>query len=219
MTPPKDPKVPKVPKVPKDGPGLSRRELLSFWRRAPDSAASPPPALSAPRAPAPAPLPPPQPVREPLRPPGAIFEDLFVDKCTRCGKCVEVCPRGAIFPLGAEYGRAAGSPAVAPRSAPCVVCAGLLCTRACPSGALTRVAVFDVQMGTAVVDVGRCVSYQGRDCAACVNACPVPGALTRDAERHPIVAPSLCIGCGVCENLCPTAEASIVVEAARLIVR
>lgn len=175
---------------------FSRRDLFTFWRKGRGEEQPP----------------------EPLRPPGALFETLFVDTCQRCGKCVEVCPRQAIFPLDAGYGRSAGTPAIVARQAPCVVCEGLECTRACPSGALARVAVFDVQMGTAEVLEARCVTFRGEACRACVDACPVPGAIA-DKSGHPDVDAARCIGCGVCENVCPTPAAAIQVRSARELLR
>lgn len=178
--------------------GFRRRDLFLLWRRR-DDAGDPPPPPSL------------------LRPPGAIVEHLFVDACQRCGRCVEVCPRQAIAPLEASAGAAAGTPVIRARQAPCVVCAGLACTQACPSGALTRVAVFDVEMGTAEVDRARCLTFRGEACRACVDACPVPGALL-ESDGHPVVQAS-CIGCGVCEHVCPTPEAAIVVRPARRVLR
>jgi Pyruvate/2-oxoacid:ferredoxin oxidoreductase delta subunit len=88
----------------------------------------------------------------------------------------------------------------------------------CPSGALRPIAVFDVQMGTAVVQ-STCVTYHGQPCAQCVTACPVPGAIATAPDGHPLVDAARCIGCGVCEHVCPTPEASIIVEPAREIMR
>lgn len=185
---------------------LSRRELFSFWRRAPEPpetpAEPPPPVVVA---------------RDPLRPPGAVFDDLLVDRCTRCGKCVEACPRHAIFPLDDSFGRARGTPAILARQAPCVVCEGLKCTQVCPSKSLSRIAPFDIQMGTAVV-LETCVTFAGEPCAVCVGACPVPGALATQDGR-PVVDALRCVGCGVCEHVCPTPAASIQVEPAREICR
>ena len=175
--------------------GIRRRDLFTFWRRPPSTEEG-----------------------EPLRPPGAIFETLFGDTCRRCGKCVEVCPRHAIAPLDESFGASAGTPAIRPRLAPCVVCEGLQCTQVCPSGALARVAVFDVQMGTAEVQAGRCITFQGQTCRVCVEACPVPGALA-EHDGHPVVDQSRCIGCGVCEHVCPTPAASITVRSARQLLR
>src|SRR5882672_9839427 len=76
----------------KDPKGLSRRELLSFWRKPLESAVktiNPPAPPAAPKHRPP-----------PLRPPGMLHELLLAKHCIRCGKCVEACPADAIFPLG-----------------------------------------------------------------------------------------------------------------------
>jgi MauM/NapG family ferredoxin protein len=177
--------------------GVSRRDLFAFWRK--------------PAAPGPEP--------DPLRPPGAIADELLVGTCRRSGHCVDACPRQAIFPLDDGFGRARGTPALRARSAPCVVCAELACTQACPSGALERVAVSEVRMGTACVDAASCVAWRGEPCVSCVTSCPVPGAIRRSAEGHPVVDDAHCIGCGVCEHVCPTPRASIAVVPARRLAR
>jgi MauM/NapG family ferredoxin protein len=171
--------------------GISRRDLFRFWRK-------PQPATHKPASPT------------LLRPPGAVFEALLLDTCSRCGNCVDACPRQAIFPLGTLYGPAQGTPAILARHAPCVVCEGLQCTQVCPTHALARVEVSDIDMGTAVIDGARCLTWKGESCGVCVEACPVPGALTQKGG-HPVVDPQRCIGCGVCENVCPTPQASVVV--------
>lgn len=217
--------------------GVSRREFFAFWRRkgaSPDAPDAEPPgraaggsSQSAPAAPsaaaaAPAPEPPPAaaiPEQEPLRPPGAIMDELLVDTCSRCGKCVEACPRHAILPLDDAWGTARGTPAIVPRFAPCVVCEGIECTRVCPTGALVRIGVTDIQMGTAIVARTRCVTWQGQACDLCVTSCPVPGAIARDADGHPLVDEARCVGCGVCEHVCPTPQASIVIVNARVLAR
>src|SRR5207302_4485933 len=101
----------------------------------------------------------------PLRPPGLMHELILVNTCTHCGNCVAACPAEAIFPLSAEWGAAEGTPAIDARKQPCVLCDGLKCTQVCPSGALQP--TFnnkDVKMGDAVLDVARCVTYQGEAC-------------------------------------------------------
>lgn len=39
-------------------------------------------------------------------------------------------------------------------------------------------------------------------CAACVERCPVPGAM-RTERGMPMVVADLCTGCGVCRDVCP----------------
>jgi ferredoxin-type protein NapG len=69
--------------------------------------------------------------REFLRPPGALPEEEFLSLCTRCGTCREACPYGFIstVPL-TESVIAAGTPIIRH----CIHC--LICTWACPTGAL-----------------------------------------------------------------------------------
>jgi Na+-translocating ferredoxin:NAD+ oxidoreductase RNF subunit RnfB len=39
-------------------------------------------------------------------------------------------------------------------------------------------------------------------CAACFERCPVPGAIERN-QGMPMVVPSACTGCGICQQVCP----------------
>jgi ferredoxin len=184
--------------------GLSRRDLLLFWRRR-----SEPPNEPAP-APAPEPMtfptPPPARTLPPLRPPG--LHDLAA--CTHSGGCITACPAQAIF-AGED-----GTPVIDARRSPCVVCDGLLCTHACPSGALSPIDDrLAIRMGTAVVDTAWCLAHRGVECRSCVDVCPIPGALV--PERGPTVYlprvdPERCIGCGLCEHFCPTKPAAIFVD-------
>jgi ferredoxin-type protein NapG len=186
----------------KDGKdkGVSRRELLTFWRKPLEDLR--------PKAP-PKEAPPPVPTRPPpLRPPGLMHELILVNTCIRCGKCVEFCPAEAIFPLGADWGAAAGTPAIDARKQPCVLCDGLKCTQVCPSGALQPTYNNkDVKMGSAVVDHARCLIFNGQSCDICHKACPVPGAIS--LENGITVVDDLCTGCGLCEHTCPTEPTSI----------
>jgi ferredoxin-type protein NapG len=183
--------------VSKDPKGVSRRELLTFWRRPLEELKEKPK--------------PPAPTRPPpLRPPGTMHEMLLVNTCIRCGKCVEICPAEAILPLGPEWGAAYGTPYIDARARPCVLCDGLQCTHVCPSGALQPVYNNrDVAMGKAVIDRARCVTYLGQACDVCHRACPIPGAILRMVDGRVRVEEELCVGCGLCERDCPTEPTSI----------
>lgn len=178
----------------KDGKdkGVSRRELLTFWRKPLEELSRPQPKA--------------EPVQRkpPLRPPGMLHELMLQQACTRCWKCVNVCPAHAIKPLPPEWGKAAGTPYIDARKQPCVLCSGLKCTQVCPSGALIPVYVNrDVTMGTAVLDAGRCVTHFGLDCNECQRYCPQPGAIVIADDGKVSVNAEHCVGCGLCEKSCP----------------
>ena len=107
-----------------------------------------------------------------------------------------------------------GTPVIFPRRQACMLCNGapgdtLLCTSACPSGALqvvkrNHLELQDkVAMGTAVVDENLCYSFNGASCGACVRACPFEGqALSAGMWEKPLVNSEACVGCGLCERAC-----------------
>jgi epoxyqueuosine reductase QueG len=66
-----------------------------------------------------------------LRPPGAVPEEEFLALCTRCGRCLETCPRIiSLVPL-TESIIAVGTPRLYFNCARC-----MRCNDVCPTGAL-----------------------------------------------------------------------------------
>ena len=150
-----------------------------------------------------------------LRPPGALDEEAFSALCIRCLRCADACPNNAILPLEGEgSGKLRGSPVIKARRQACMLCnrvdgPDLKCTAACPSGALQPIAndteaiLASVAMGTAVIDVDLCYSYNDWTCGACYRACPFPDqAMTLGLWEKPTVHPDHCVGCGLCERAC-----------------
>ncbi|MCA9322986.1 MAG: 4Fe-4S dicluster domain-containing protein [Planctomycetes bacterium] len=142
-----------------------------------------------------------------LRPPGAGLEAEFLSACIRCSQCVEACPYDSIRPSGPADGLAAGAPWIDSRHTPCFLCRdhdALLCVLACPTAALTDPGSIDaIRMGTAEIDPGRCLAFNGVMCRACWHACPYPNAAIRyDSMLRPVVGASSCIGCGLCDQAC-----------------
>lgn len=158
-----------------------------------------------------------------LRPPGALDEDDFLAKCIRCGRCADACPNRCITPFSEASGKAhslkpgpgqRNTPVIFPRQQACMLCNGaqgedLLCTEACPTGALVvtkkdpESLQANVQMGKAEVDTTLCYSYNGASCGACVRACPFEGtALRAGLWEKPLIDPEHCVGCGLCERAC-----------------
>jgi ferredoxin-type protein NapG len=161
----------------------------------------------------------------------ASAERRFLAQCIRCGQCAVPCPeqtvgedrRRAIRFYGIASGPLAGTPFIAPRQAPCLMCVDVPCVRACPTGALDPALeqIAEARMGTAcIVDRAGCLALQGLRCEVCYDRCPVRGhALTLERQLNartgvhtvlePVVHPEACTGCGICEHVCPRDEAVI----------
>jgi ferredoxin-type protein NapG len=172
---------------------------------------------------------------DPLRPPGAQDEASFVGACIRCNRCRGACPRSAIVNCDIEDGlvnirtprlnfrtrfsRSYRRPEGVEQNAmladpyPNLLAAGgtgfcdfcMLCIKNCPTGALRE---FDPQtqwIGEAVIDQEQCVAFAKLGgCRRCVDYCPFE-AITIDENRRPVVDLTRCNGCGICENICPSA--------------
>jgi ferredoxin-type protein NapG len=170
-----------------------------------------------------------------LRPPGAVSEEDFLAKCTKCGICAEACPYDALIIAKPGDERPPGTPYFKARERPCRMCRDIPCTAACPTGALDRSLVSEkdaqgnvslnvtlAKMGLAVIDRETCVAFWGIQCDACYRACPlIDKAITVEYIRnertgkHAILAPVIhsdhCTGCGLCEHACVTKKAAIFV--------
>ena len=146
----------------------------------------------------------------PLRPPGALREEQFGGVCVRCGNCARVCPSHIIGP-DLEGGWAAW---LAPRldfSRDYCREGCHRCNLACPSGAIARLSLTGKRgqvIGLARLNADTCLMALGRECSACVQACPY-GAIAIDGRLDPFsprprVERDRCTGCGACEAVCPT---------------
>jgi polyferredoxin len=155
-----------------------------------------------------------------LRPPGVRSEDEFLKKCVRCGECMKVCLRSALYPAFSQAGiEGFYTPLLIPRLGYCEYnCT--LCGQVCPTGAipdLPRERKRKEVIGKAVFDKNQCIPFAKRmDCIVCEEHCPIPQKAIR-AEvktltgfdgrpvtvRLPYVVDELCNGCGICENVCP----------------
>ena len=154
--------------------------------------------------------------RIPIRPPTASLDDArFRAACIGCGMCGTVCENGCIRYFGADeptWGSL--TPYLDVRRRSCTLC--MRCTQICPSGALSHVEkdmkqiVARVDMGVAVVDPDRCLSYLGRVCGFCHDACPLPNkAIILLAPAKPVVLADGCVGCGRCVEMCPQSPTAI----------
>jgi len=151
-----------------------------------------------------------------VRPPGASDEEAFLDRCVRCGNCMKVCPTNALQPLMLEEGvEGLWTPRLVPEIGYCEhLCT--LCGEVCPTGALPRMDVEQkkrTRLGLAAVDRSLCIAWaHGQECFVCEEHCPVAEKAIK-VVRHqtpsgvvvgaPAVDPTLCVGCGICQNKCP----------------
>ena len=99
-----------------------------------------------------------------LRPPGALEEDILLASCIKCGQCLQVCPPQVIKLAGIGQGFGIGTPYIIPREGGCILCSGLPCVLACPTGALSHDLSLgkDAEMGLAVItNSDTCLSVLG----------------------------------------------------------
>jgi MauM/NapG family ferredoxin protein len=159
-----------------------------------------------------------------IRPPGAAAEKEFLKKCVRCGACMQACPTNAIHPAVFQSGlEGLYTPVLVPVNGYCEYECNR-CTQVCPTHALANLTLEEkkrFKIGTAVIDRSACYTYaDGYNCAVCEEHCPVPEKAIRFREvdvnnfrgkvkkvKQIFVVPDLCIGCGICENVCPRTDA------------
>ncbi len=133
-----------------------------------------------------------------LRPPGAVQEELFLGRCTKCGDCIDACPHDAIEQLQVQE-----TPGIYPGQTPCQLCEDFPCINACETEALMPLMnQSKVRMGLAKVSRNVCTA--GNGCNACVSKCPTD-AISMDFGIFLVaVDDALCVGCGICQYICGT---------------
>lgn len=145
-------------------------------------------------------------------PPGARSIKNLESHCTACQLCVAACPNGVLRP-STDLGSMMQPESSYERGYCRPECTR--CSEVCPAGAINPITVADkssVQVGHAVWVKDNCIPLtDGVECGNCARHCPV-GAITMvhsDADdenslKIPVVSTERCIGCGACENLCPS---------------
>jgi len=155
-----------------------------------------------------------------ITPPGSQSARNMYSHCTACQLCVDNCPNHVLRPSTdlkhfmqpeSSYERGYCRPE-------CTVCSDV-----CPVGAIKPLTVEEkssTQVGHAVWIRENCVVVSDRElCGNCARHCPTgaiqmvdAGSNSRYKDRRgrdirlqiPVVNEERCIGCGACENLCPS---------------
>ena len=152
-----------------------------------------------------------------VRPPYAKPELDFLLACTRCDKCIEACTPGVLFRLSARVGpEVAATPAMDLLHKGCHMCSDWPCVTACEPRALLRPdpqqgTPFPIRLAQIHIDKQQCLPYTGPECGACGSVCPLPGALHWLVGK-PSVNETLCTGCALCREACPTQPKAVLVK-------
>ena len=156
--------------------------------------------------------------KTPITPFGSESVEKFYKHCTACQLCVTVCPNNVLRPSSRlEH---LMQPEMSFEKGYCrPEC--VKCSEVCPAGAILKITPEEKtewKVGTAGVDYDLCVvNRDGVSCGNCARHCPV-GAIRmvrknpddEKSQRIPSVNEEKCIGCGACENLCPSRPISAI---------
>lgn len=156
--------------------------------------------------------------KTPVTPFGSESVEKFYKHCTACQLCVTVCPNNVLRPSSRlEH---LMQPEMSFEKGYCrPEC--VKCSEVCPAGAILKITPEEKtewKVGTAGVNYDLCVvNRDGVSCGNCAHHCPV-GAIRmvrknpddEKSPRIPSVNEEKCIGCGACENLCPSRPISAI---------
>lgn len=154
----------------------------------------------------------------PITPFGSESVKAFYQHCTACQLCVSVCPNDVLRPS-----RSLSHPMQPEMSYERGYCRPecTKCSEVCPAGAIIKITPEEKtqwKVGTASVNYDLCIVNKDTvSCGNCARHCPVGAIMmvrkdpeNKESLRIPTVNEEKCIGCGACENLCPSRPISAI---------
>lgn len=150
------------------------------------------------------------PAADTILPPGAGNHKDFSSRCISCHLCVAACPSSVIRPSSPKTGlRSLQQPSLVFDLGMCEQNCNL-CSQICPVMAIKPIMAEHkklLKIGEVVYKQNLCVvETNGTDCGACAEHCPTQAVRMvpyRNNLMIPQTDPSICIGCGSCEHICP----------------
>lgn len=123
-----------------------------------------------------------------IRPPGSLAERQFLNRCTKCGQCLRICPTNVLQPATWQAGpEGLWTPLLNFRigTSGCQLNC-IACSHICPTAAIRPLTLDEklgrnryaaagpLRLGTAFVDRGRCLPWaMDKPCIVCQENCPV----------------------------------------------
>lgn len=150
--------------------------------------------------------------QNPVVPPGAKSLKNFQQRCTGCQLCISKCPNNVLRPSKDLLHLM--QPEMSFEKGACrVECT--LCSEVCPAGAIektTKEEKTTIKIGTAHWVKQNCIVTKDKhDCGNCARHCPafaifmVPiNPQDENSLKIPSINENKCIGCGMCEYVCPS---------------
>ncbi len=133
-----------------------------------------------------------------IRPPWAIAEEQFIELCSRCDKCISICPEKIIFRGDG------GFPEVKFVDSGCELCED--CLDVCEPKVLKKTSKDSLPWLHKVEVITKCLPMQGVICRTCSEACN-EDVISFILEAGKVAVPKLnlenCNGCGFCIAMCP----------------
>lgn len=145
-----------------------------------------------------------------LRPPGVSSAKDFKARCISCGQCAEVCVFSCIR-MQSDSLFGGERPRVYAAKSPCFLC--MKCSDICPTDALMQVQPSQAGMGKAILNTKQCLEYQEESsvmCSTCYEKCPLKGQAIVMQYGYIATITDACVGCGVCEYVCPVKAISTI---------